>query len=243
MLLSEGLDEKFNHAVTQAAVADQTRRANLSYAFANPGERIDFGRAMKTLKDKLEKLRNSRAELKVKSDSAGQNQERITVLKENIADHQRRIARLEHRLEIDNAVLQLLQEARNKALAELLDAIPDRVGSLLKRITADRYQRVEGDAFNLRLWSAEKGEKLEQEEMSSGCLDQFYLALRLEAIRSIFADDLPPLILDDPLVSCDPHRRGRIIEILEEHTSLGQVIYLTCHDWPELDRFPCLELP
>ena len=243
MLLAEGLDGKFNQAVTRAAVADQTRKANLSYAFANPGERIDFGRAMKALKDKLEKLRNSRAELKVRSESAGQNQERISELKENIADRERRIARLEHRLEIDNAVLNLLQEARNKALAELLDAIPDRVGSLLKRITADRYQRVEGDAFNLRLWSAEKGEKLEQEEMSSGCLDQFYLALRLEAIRSIFANDLPPLILDDPLVSCDPDRRGRIIEILEEHANLGQVIYLTCHDWPELDRFPCLEMP
>ena len=69
------------------------------------------------------------------------------------------------------------------------------------------------------------------------------VALRLEAIRSdLFADDLPPLILDDPRFSCDPDRRGRIIEILEEHASLGQVIYLTCHDWPELDRFPCLEL-
>ena len=243
MLLAERLDEKFNQAATLAAVADQTRKANLSYAFSNPGERIEFGRALKTLKDKLDKLRNSRAELKVRSDSAGQNQERISELKENIADRERRIARLEHRLEIDNAVLNLLQEARNKALADLLGAIPDGVGSLLNRITAGRYQRVDGDGFDLQVWSAEKGEKLDHDEMSSGSLDQFYLALRLEAIRSIFADDLPPLILDDPLVSCDPDRRGRIIEILEEHASLGQVIYLTCHDWPELDRFPCLELP
>jgi DNA repair exonuclease SbcCD ATPase subunit len=243
MLLAEGLDGKFNQAVTQAAVADQTKKANLSYAFANPGERIDFGRALKAQKDKLEKLRNSRAELKVRSDSAGQNQERISELKENIADRERRIARLEHRLEIDNAVLNLLQEARNKALADLLAAIPNGVAGLLNRITAGRYQRVEGDGFNLRVWSDEKHEKLDQDELSSGSLDQFYLALRLEAIRSIFADDLPPLILDDPLVSCDPDRRGRIIEILEEHANLGQVIYLTCHDWPELDRFPCLELP
>ena len=242
MLLAERLDGKFNEAVTQAAVADQTRKANLSYAFSNPGERIDFGRTIKALKENLEKLRNSRAELKVKSDSAGQNQERISELKENIADHERQIARFEHRLEIDNAVFNLLQEARNKALADLLGAIPDGVGSLLKRITAGRYQRVDGEGFDLRVWSAEKGEKLDQDEMSSGSLDQFYLALRLEAIRSIFADDLPPLILDDPLVSCDPDRRGRIIEILEEHANFGQVIYLTCHDWPELDRFPCLEL-
>jgi exonuclease SbcC len=243
MLLAEGLDGKFNQAVTQAAVADQTRKANLSFAFAKPGDRIDFGHALKALKDKLEKLRNSRAELKVKSDSAGQNQERISELKESIADHERRVARLEHHLETDNAVLQYLQEARNKALADLLGAIPDGVGSLLKRITAGRYQRVDGNGFDLQVWSPEKGEKLERDEMSSGSLDQFYLVLRLEAIRSIFADDLPPLILDDPLVSCDPERRGRIIEILDEHANSGQVIYLTCHDWPELDGFPCLQLP
>ena len=76
-------------------------------------------------------------------------------MKESIADHERQIARFEHRLEIDNAVFNLLQEARNKALADLLGAIPDGVGSLLKRITAGRYQRVDGEGFDLRVWSAE----------------------------------------------------------------------------------------
>jgi uncharacterized protein YhaN len=243
ILVSERPDEKYNQAVTQAAIADQNRKTYLRYAFANGGERIDFGREMKALKDELEKLRNTRAELKVKSDSAGLNQERISELKEAIAEHERRIARLKHRLEVDSTVLQYLQEARNKALADLLAAIPAGVGNLLDRITAGRYQRVDGNGFDLRVWSAEKGDNLEQDEMSGGSLDQFYLVLRLEAIRSIFAEDLPPLILDDPLVSCDPIRRSRIIEILDEHANSGQVIYLTCHDWPELDRFACLQLP
>jgi uncharacterized protein YhaN len=241
--VSERPDEKYNQAVTQAAIADQNRKTYLRYAFANGGERIDFGREMKALKDELEKLRNTRAELKVKSDSAGLNQERISELKEAIAEHERRIARLKHRLEVDSTVLQYLQEARNKALADLLAAIPAGVGNLLDRITAGRYQRVDGNGFDLRVWSAEKGDNLEQDEMSGGSLDQFYLVLRLEAIRSIFAEDLPPLILDDPLVSCDPIRRSRIIEILDEHANTGQVIYLTCHDWPELYRFACLQLP
>jgi len=68
------------------------------------------------------------------------------------------------------------------------------------------------------------------------------MSLRLEALRSIFLDDLPPLILDDPLVSCDPQRRSQILGILDSHSESGQVIYLTCHDWPELERYPCLEL-
>ncbi|MGD0008366.1 MAG: AAA family ATPase [Terriglobia bacterium] len=243
LLEAERLDDKYARVVTQAAVADQNMRDFRSYAFKTPGERIDFGREMKALKDELEKLRNTRAELKVKSDSAGLNQERISELKEAIAENERRMERLKHRLEIDSTVLRYLQEARTKALADLLAAIPAGVGDLLNRITAGRYQRVDGNGFDLQVWSAEKGDNLEQDEMSSGSLDQFYLALRLEAIRSIFADDLPPLILDDPLASCDPMRRSRIIEILDEHANSGQVIYLTCHDWPELDRFACLQLP
>jgi DNA repair exonuclease SbcCD ATPase subunit len=243
LLEAERLDDKYARVVTQAAVADQNMKDFGSCAFKTPGERIDFGHQMKALKDELEKLRNTRAVLKVKSDSAGVNQDRICEVREAIAEEERRIERLKHRLEIDSTVLQYLQEARTKALADLLAAIPAGVGDLLNRITAGRYQRVDGNGFDLQVWSAEKGEKLEQDEMSGGSLDQFYLALRLEAIRSIFADDLPPLILDDPLVSCDPIRRSRIIEILDEHANSGQVIYLTCHDWPELDKFACLQLP
>jgi DNA repair exonuclease SbcCD ATPase subunit len=243
LLEAEGLDDKYAKIVTQAAIADQHMKELRRFAFQKPGDRIDFGREMKVLKDELEKLRDTRAELKVKSDAAGLNQDRISELKEAMAEHERRIARLKHRLEIDSTVLQYLQEARKKALADLLASIPAGVGKMLDRITNGHYKRVDGNGFELQLWSAEKGGTLAQDEISSGSLDQFYLALRLEAVRSIFADELPPLIFDDTLVSCDPERRSRINEILNEHADSGQVIYLTCHDWPELDRFPCLQLP
>lgn len=242
LLEVEKLDDKYAKAVTQAAVADQNMKQYRPYAFATPGERMEFTRETKALESQLEKARNSRAELKVKSDSTGQDQDRISELKEAIAEGERRIARLRHQLEIDGAVLHYLQQARTKALADLLDAIPIGVGNLLNRITAGRYQRVDGNGFDLRVWSDQKGEALELQEMSGGTIDQFYLSLRLEALRSIFIDDLPPLILDDPLVSCDPQRRSRILEILDRHSEFGQVIYLTCHHWPELDGYPCLEL-
>ena len=149
---------------------------------------------------------------------------------------------MKHQLDIDGAVLQYLRDARATALAELLAAIPAGVGNLMNQITTGRYGRVDGDGFDLHVWSDQKGAALELPEMSGGTVDQFYLSLRLEALRSIFPDDLPPLILDDPLVSCDPQRRSRIVEILDWHSEFGQVIYLTCHDWPELERYPSLQL-
>jgi DNA repair exonuclease SbcCD ATPase subunit len=242
LLEAEKLDDKYVKAVTQAAVADQNMKQYGPYAFATPGERLGFREEIKALASEVEKARNRRAEVKVKSDFVGHNQDRISELKETIAESERRITRLKHQLDIDGAVLRYLQQARTKALADLLDSIPIGVGNLMNRITVGRYQRVDGNGFDLRVWSDQKGETLELQEMSSGTIDQFYLSLRLEALRSIFIEDVPPLILDDPLVSCDPLRRSRIIEILDKHSEFGQVIYLTCHHWPELDVYPCVEL-
>jgi len=78
--------------------------------------------------------------------------------------------------------------------------------------------------------------------VSTGTLDQFYLALRMEALRVTFPKDLPPFILDDVLVSSDPKRRSMLIKVLEEYAPQGQVLYLTCHDWPELAKFDQLSL-
>ncbi len=78
--------------------------------------------------------------------------------------------------------------------------------------------------------------------MSGGTSDQFYLSLRLEALRAVFPDELPPFILDDALVSADPQRRAAILSILEEYSAKGQVIFLTCQEWPELAKYQCLRL-
>jgi uncharacterized protein YhaN len=133
-------------------------------------------------------------------------------------------------------------KARDKALADLLAAIPAQVAATVGRITNNKYTRVTGAGFELQPWSNQKDGSLEVHEMSTGTLDQFYLALRLEALRVTFPKDLPTFILDDALVSSDPERRSALIKVLEEYAPQGQVLYLTCHNWPELARFNQLSL-
>ena len=136
-------------------------------------------------------------------------------------------------------MVERLRKAREVAFAHLLTAIPVGVGNLLRQITGGKYARIEGAGFTLLPWSPEKGEKLQLDEMSRGTMDQFFLSVRLEALRAMFAGDLPPLILDDALVSSHPQRRIKILELLEEYAASNQVILLTCHDWPELSKYAC----
>jgi uncharacterized protein YhaN len=242
LLEADQLEQKYQEAVTQAAIAQQERNENESYAFSTPGERLECNRQIDKLRKDLQALHSRRAELKVKSDEAGAGQSRIADLKETIADHENRLMRLNQRFETDSSVLEYLQKARDKAFADLLAAIPSGVGELFGRVTAGKYARVEGSGFTLKPWSTDKGGTLELEEMSGGTSDQFYLSLRLEALRAIFPDDLPPFILDDALVSADPQRRAATLSILEEHSAKGQVIFLTCQEWPELTKYPSLHL-
>ncbi len=242
LLEADQLEQKYQEAVTQAAIAQEKRNENDPYAFATPGERLECSRQIDKLRRNLQALHTRCAELKVKSDEAGSGQNRIADLKETIADHEHRLQRLNQRFETDSSVLEYLQKARDKAFADLLAAIPSGVGELLGRITAGKYARVEGSGFTLKPWSTDKGGTLELEEMSGGTSDQFYLSLRLEALQAIFPDDLPPFILDDALVSADPQRRAAILSILEEYSAKGQVIFLTCQEWPELTKYPSLHL-
>jgi uncharacterized protein YhaN len=241
-LKAEQLEKKFAETMTQVTIADTKRKENEAFAFRKPGDRIDLSRRIEKLRTDLKTLHARRAELKVKSEAAGACQSRIAELKETIADQERQLQRLQQRFQTDSGVLDFLQKARDKAFADLLAAIPSGVGELFGRITAGKYVSVEGTGFSLLPWSVAKDGELELEEMSGGTSDQFYLSLRLEALRAIFPNELPPFILDDALVSADPQRRAAVLSILEEHSVKGQVIFLTCQEWPELEKFPCLRL-
>ncbi len=242
LLDADRLEQKFNEAVTQATIAEAKKKEYEGYAFSTPGERLEGSRQIEKLQINFKALQNKRAELKIRSDAAGASQSRIADLKETIAEHEHRLERLKQRFETDSCVLEFVQKAREKAFADLLTAIPSGVGQLFRRITADKYTRVEGAGFTLQPWSADKGGTLEPQEMSGGTSDQFYLSLRLEALQAVFREEVPPFILDDALVSADPQRRAAILAVLEDHSAKGQVIFLTCQDWPELSKFPRLQL-
>ena len=237
LLEAERPEDKHAECVVQAAIADQNRKSYERYTFPNPNDRLAYSSHAQSKRADLANKKERRAELKVKAESFGANRDRIATLRESLAHAKTQLDRLKHQFEIDRTVLDYMGKARDKALANLLAAIPTQVAATLGRITDGKYTRVAGAGFDLQPWSEQKEGALESHEISTGTLDQFYLTLRLEALRVTFPKDLPPFILDDVLVSSDPKRRSTLIKVVEEYAPLGQVLYLTCHDWPELAKF------
>jgi len=143
---------------------------------------------------------------------------------------------------VDEQVRLFLEAARKQAIAEIYARLPGAVATRVQRMTQGAHSRVSGDGLDLALWSAHKGGPLHERELSRGTRDQFYLALRLTLLDLLFSDARPPLLLDDPLVHCDPDRRREILALLADYAQTGQVLLFTCHTFAEYDGFPVLHL-
>jgi len=115
-----------------------------------------------------------------------------------------------------------------------------RGSEIFKAITGDAYERLLFPLDDNRI-KAERaaGQKIDEDLLSRGTLEQLYLSLRLAHLEVYHRDETVPLILDDVLVNFDPARAARTVAVLEDFSESTdtQVLFLTCH--PRIaDLFP-----
>jgi len=71
------------------------------------------------------------------------------------------------------------------------------------------------------------GQPIEVAQLSQGAQDQLFIALRLAIADLITAGTRLPLIFDDPFLTCDPERLGRMRAALDRVAAARQVVLLT----------------
>lgn len=104
----------------------------------------------------------------------------------------------------------------------------------LERITG-RYRAVRRDPEGT-LHVLDAGDRsFPLDRLSRGARDQVYLALRIglaaAALRAAGAEESGFFLLDDPFLTADWGRRGRLVEVCRDLCGAGwQIIYLTCDD-------------
>ncbi len=155
----------------------------------------------------------------------------------------RKFANLQFRANVDEKVAELLGIAKAQATEVLTrQQLPQAIERFLVQTTAGHYARIAQGAGSLAIHSDGKGGALTDEELSTGTRDQFYLAMRLGYLVTLCPHDRPPLVLDDPLLHCDPERRRAILEGLAAYSTDphgGQVILFSAQDFPEYTAYPC----
>ena len=112
-----------------------------------------------------------------------------------------------------------------------------RAGDYLEKFTAGRYRRLlavedESRPAQLLVRDAAGHERPVAWPLSSGTLDQIYMAFRLAVIDHLDEDQEPlPLVFDEALIHWDERRFAEGVTLLKHIAVRRQVFLFTCHRW------------
>ena len=148
-----------------------------------------------------------------------------------------RAARLRRRAQVLELVREVLAEARLTVGGNVAGLVARRTGEMLSAVTDARYDavRVDPETLSIEVHRA-SGEGPEwiaaaSPQLSTGTLDQVYLAARVALSEALVHERRPFWLLDDPLAHADSARRAKVLTLLKEVASDRQVILFTCHDY------------
>lgn len=124
---------------------------------------------------------------------------------------------------------ELLQKARTNLDGRYLGGLTDRFNDY-----ANAWLQSEGlsgsvDAdFNVKVVGT-AGEAHDAESYSMGYRDLLDICFRMALIDTIFEDEKPFIILDDPFVNLDQEKLARALLLLVALSKSAQIVYFTCH--------------
>ena len=172
----------------------------------------------------IEKQQRTQWELEKKLEHLGTCRTRAAALKRVRAENDR----------VREEILAI--EMAQETMTELSSSIRDSFGLYLNKEASRLVSGITGGIYdsmsideNLNVFLNTKSRLVPLESISSGAMDQVYLALRLAAARLLQGDGEPfPLIFDDSFTLYDDDRLRTALKWLSAAYD-GQMIIFTCH--------------
>lgn len=145
------------------------------------------------------------------------------------------IGGIERRLAVMDCAAAGLEQALATTKEEAAEVLAPIVTRVLSRITAGRYAQVTLSR-DLEIGVDNPSDRpgapqnVLQGDLSTGTVDQLYLAMRYALLEFLSDVEGAPFILDDVFVNFDPTRRMRGLKLLREFSDERQVIACMCED-------------
>ncbi len=139
-----------------------------------------------------------------------------------------KIEEMKHNLDILEKTKEYLSIAKEQFSSHYLKGMQE---SFVKNI-----EFLNGNAMdinldvNLNAEINEKGSNKKIDFFSTGYQDIIYICMRLSLIESLFENEKPFIILDDPFVNLDEEKIQHAKELINNISKQYQIIYLACHE-------------
>ena len=144
--------------------------------------------------------------------------------KEELAE---RISEYEIKLRVIQKTKVYLEEAKDILTSKYLSKTKSAFDKYIKLIANEA-----GDGFNMNtsfsVMKEERGSLKESEAYSRGTRDLYALATRLALIDSLYENESPFIILDDPFAYFDDEKLLGAVKVLKAIAKQKQILYLTC---------------
>lgn len=153
----------------------------------------------------------------------------MVVLEEKREADKEKLAELREKESIINIAIENLMDAYEEMKTTITPKFTKNLSESIQKISSNKYNKVTINDENGMIIENNRGEYVEAIKLSTGTIDQLYLALRLSMIDELSKENLP-IILDESFAYSDNSRLKNMLQYLTSDLNNHQTIIFTCTD-------------
>lgn len=153
----------------------------------------------------------------------------MVVLEEKREADKEKLAELREKESIINIAIENLMDAYEEMKTTITPKFTKNLSESIQKISSNKYNKVTINDENGMIIENNRGEYVEAIKLSTGTIDQLYLALRLSMIDELSKENLP-IILDESFAYSDNNRLKNMLQYLTSELNNHQTIIFTCTD-------------
>ena len=179
-----------------------------------------------------ETINNNRIRIKgleIEYDTIVPQLDEMVVLEEKREADKEKLAELREKESIINIAIENLMDAYEEMKTTITPKFTKNLSESIQKISSNKYNKVTINDENGMIIENNRGEYVEAIKLSTGTIDQLYLALRLSMIDELSKENLP-IILDESFAYSDNNRLKNMLQYLTSDLNNHQTIIFTCTD-------------
>lgn len=153
----------------------------------------------------------------------------MVVLEEKREADKEKLAELREKESIINIAIENLMDAYEEMKTTITPKFTKNLSESIQKISSNKYNKVTINDENGMIIENNRGEYVEAIKLSTGTIDQLYLAFRLSMINELSKENLP-IILDESFAYSDNNRLKNMLQYLTSDLNNHQTIIFTCTD-------------
>lgn len=167
-------------------------------------------------------------QLRQKRDSLRKEVERISKLDDKMADLKEQKEEAEKKCMLLDRTMDLLEQAKDNLANSYVNKVESSFINYAKLLLDTESNHILIDK-DLNVYVDEYGASREIKSFSMGVIDRIMICMRLALVDTLFKEEKPFLIFDDPFVNLDDEHTKKVLSILNKIAKNKQIVYLVCN--------------